>query len=266
LSNDYIFSIDEDSSGVVWIGTWGGGLNRFDRPSGTFKHYTEKDGLSNNSVYGMLEDDDGNLWLSTNYGLSKFNPKTETFKNYSREDGLQNNEFNGGSFFKSKSGEMFFGGIDGLNSFYPEEIKDNPYIPAVVVTAFLTLNEKVELDRPISEMEELIISHKDYVFSFEFAALDFTTPVKNMYAYKMEGLDEDWIFTGSEKRFATYTTLAPGKYTFRVKGSNNDGVWNEQGAAIRVTITPPLWQTWWFRALLILMLPGLAQMVCTSEG
>jgi ligand-binding sensor domain-containing protein len=252
ISNDFVFSIHEDASGTLWLGTWGGGLARFDRTTETFKHYTEKDGLPTNSIYGLLEDGDGNFWISTNYGVAKFDPRTERLKHYTEEDGLQSNEFNGSAFFKSASGEMFFGGIDGFNSFYPEDIKDNPFIPPVVITSFLKLNKKVKLDSAISEMHKLTLSHKDYVFSFEFSSLDFTAPVKNAYAYKMEGLDEEWIFTDSEKRFATYTTLAPGKYRFRVKGSNNDGVWNEDGTAIELIITPPLWRTFWFQALVIL--------------
>jgi len=257
LSNDYVFIIHEDKSGFLWLGTFGGGLNKFDRDKETFTCYTEKDGLSNDAVYGLLEDSQGDLWLSTNNGLSKFNPQKETFKNYNITDGLQSNEFNGGSYYKSRSGEFFFGGINGFNTFYPENIKDNPYIPPVVITEFRKLNELVRFDRPISEVKELKLSYRDYVFSFEFAALDYTAPEKNKYAYKMEGLDKDWLYTDSGKRFANYTTLAPGKYVFRVKGSNNDGIWNEDGTSIRITITPPFWQTSWFRTLCVLLVIGL---------
>lgn len=258
LNNDYIFALHEDRDGIFWIATWGGGLNRFDRTDGTFTNYTVHDGLPDNQIYGILEDDGGNLWLSTNRGLSKFDPRTETCKNYTVDDGLQSNEFNGGSYFKSQSGELFFGGIHGFNAFYPQNIKDNPYIPPVAVTAFFKFNKEVHLKRPISQMKELHLSYKDYVFSFEFAALDFTAPMKNKYAYKMEGLDQEWYYTGSAKRFATYTTLPPGTYRFKVKGSNNDGVWNEVGTEIRIIIHPPFWQTWWFRALLVVVLTGLA--------
>ena len=261
LNNDYIFSIHEDQSGFLWLGTWGGGLNKFDKVNKKFTHYTEKDGLPNDAIYGILEDGQGNLWLSTNNGLSKFNPKAGTFRNYSAEDGLQSNEFNGGSFYKSRSGEMFFGGIEGFNAFYPDQIKDNPFIPPIIITAFSKLNKEVEFDKPLSEIKELKLSYKDYVFSFEFAALDFTAPEKNMYAYKMEGLDEDWVYTNSKKRFATYTTLAPGTYTFRAKGSNNDGVWNEQGASMKIIITPPIWKTWWFQSLAALLLIGLVYLL-----
>jgi ligand-binding sensor domain-containing protein len=258
ISSDFVMSIFESKNGEMWIGTWGGGLNRFDRARGTFKRYTEQDGLAGNAIYGTLEDEQGNLWLSSNNGLSRFNPKTETFKNYTVQDGLQSKEFNAGAFFKSRSGEMFFGGINGFNAFYPANIRDNSYIPPIVITSFTKLNREVKLDAPPSELRTLKLSHRDYVFSFEFAALDFTAPGKNLYAYKMEGLDRDWVLTSSAKRFANYTTLRPGKYVFRVKGSNNDGVWNEAGTAVAITITPPFWGTWWFRALAIAVAAGLA--------
>jgi ligand-binding sensor domain-containing protein/serine phosphatase RsbU (regulator of sigma subunit) len=253
LSNDYIFAIHEDQSHYLWIGTWGGGLNRFNPATGTFKHFRKTDGLPSDSIYGILEDRQGNLWLSTNKGLIRFNPGQKTFRNYLETDGLQSNEFNGGSYFKSRSGEMFFGGINGFNAFYPDAIKDNPHIPPIVITSFQKLNKEVKLGQSISCINELTLSYKDYFFSFEFAALDYTIPSENKYAYKMVGLDEDWIYTGADKRFAAYTTLAPGKYIFRVKGSNNDGIWNEEGTSIIVTITPPLWRTWWFQGISVIL-------------
>lgn len=258
IGSDFMMQIHESRSGLLWISTWGGGLVRFDPAKGTFKSYTTANGLSRNAIYGCLEDAEGNLWISTNSGLSRFDPKTETFKNYSAQDGLQSTEFNSGSFFKSASGEMFFGGINGFNAFYPERIKDNPYVPPIVITSFSKLNRKVNLETPIWETKHLRLSHSDYVFSFEFAALDYTAPTKNLYAYKMEGLDRDWFYTDATKRFANYTTLPAGKYVFRVKGSNNDGVWNETGAALRITIMPPFWGTWWFRAVVIVVIVGIA--------
>ncbi|HSG27233.1 MAG TPA: SpoIIE family protein phosphatase, partial [Candidatus Krumholzibacterium sp.] len=258
LSNDYVFVIHEDRAGIMWIGTMGGGLNAFDRSTREFTVYTEEDGLSDNSIYGMLEDDRERLWLSTNYGLSMFDPRTGAFKNYTEADGLQSNEFNGGAFFKSEEGELFFGGINGFNSFFPREIMDNTFVPPVVITSFTKLNQPVDFGVPLSEVRDIVLSYKDYVFSFQFSALDFTAPGKNRYAYMMEGLDSDWIYTGAEKRFATYTTLAPGDYTFRVKGSNNDGVWNEAGVSIHITITPPFWKKTWFRALAGVVIFGAA--------
>jgi len=251
LSNDYIFCLYEDKAGNFWIGTWGSGLNQFDRDTGRFHSYTEKDGLADNAIYGILEDEEGRLWLSTNNGLSTFNPTTKKFRNYDVKDGLQSNEFNGGSFFKSKSGEMFFGGIHGFNAFYPNEIKNNPFVPPIHITAFLKFNEKTSL-RPLwNEGDEIVLSYTDYVFSFEFAGLEYTAPEKNLYAYKMEGLDDTWIKTTADKRFASYTTLAPGNYTFHVKGSNNDGVWNDTGTFLRVKIVPPIWKTWPFRIFVL---------------
>ncbi|MFC2171435.1 two-component regulator propeller domain-containing protein [Acidobacteriota bacterium] len=247
LNNDFVFAIHEDRDANLWLGTWGGGLNKFDRESNTFSHYTMEDGLPNDAIYAIVQDKEGNYWLSTNNGISKFNPREETFRNYTIEDGLQSNEFNGGSFFKNPdTGEIFFGGIKGLNAFYPEKITDNPHKPPVVITSFQKLNQESTFDKPFSEIKELTLSYQDYVFSLEFAALDFTAPEKNLYAYKMEGLDEDWIFTDAKKRFATYTTLAPGKYTFKVRGSNSDGKWNEKETSLDIIITPPFWKTWWF--------------------
>ncbi len=253
LSSDCVLTIHEDITGKLWIGTGGGGLNGFDRENETFVRYGTDDGLLNEVVYGILEDTSGNLWISTNNGLSRFNPAKTTFKNYTVQDGLQSDEFNGGAYFRSARGEMFFGGINGINAFYPEQIRDNPHIPPIVITSFRKLNREMILPKSISDIDELTLSYRDYVFSFEFAALDYTAPEKNMYAYKMEGLDENWIYTDAGKRFANYTTLPPGTYTFRVKGSNNDGVWNEEGASIKIIITPPFWKAWWFRILVSLV-------------
>ena len=254
LSYDRILSINEYPAGTLWIGTYGGGLDKFDTATETFTHYTEKDGLPNNSVVGILADDEGNLWLSTGKGLSKFNPQTETFRNYDVSDGLQGNEFDGvKAYLKSKTGEMFFGGLNGFNAFYPEQVKDNPHIPPIVITDFKKFNESVKLDTAISETKEIKLPYKDKFFGFEFAALDYTNPKKNQYAYKLEGFDKDWIYAGT-RRYATYTNLDGGTYTFRVKGSNHDGVWNEEGTSIKIIITPPPWKTWWAYTLYVVVL------------
>jgi len=249
LSNDRIKAIQQDRTGALWIGT-GSGLNRLNRTNDTFTHYYEKDGLPNDVIYGILEDNNGNLWLSTNRGLSRFNPRTETFKNYDVRDGLQGNEFNAGAFYKSARGEMFFGGVHGVSAFYPEHIHNNPYVPPVVLTDFQIFNKSVSigenspLSKAVSEIEDIVLSYKDTVFSFEFAALNYIIPEKNRYAYIMEGIDKEWVYP-EDRRFATYTNLDPGHYTFRVKGANNDGVWNETGVSIQLTMIPPWWQTWW---------------------
>jgi DNA-binding NtrC family response regulator/ligand-binding sensor domain-containing protein len=260
LSSNDILAICEtryDGNGFLWIGTGGGGLNKFDLANETFTHYREKDGLPNETIYGILEDNQGFLWLSTNKGLSKFDPETETFRNYDMDDGLQSNEFNGGAYYGSKSGQMYFGGVNGFNVFNPEDIKDNPYIPPVVITDFQIFNESVgisgntPLRKHITETEEITLSYKDNVFSFEFAALSYANPEKNRFKYIMDGFDEDWIDSGT-RRFVTYTNLDPGQYIFRVTGTNNDGIWSEEGVSLRIIITPPFWQTWWLRTLVIL--------------
>lgn len=255
-----ITSVLEDREKRIWAATLGSGLYLFDRETGKYTPFREKDGLPNNVVYCIMEDGNGFLWLSTNNGLSKFNPDTRTFKNYNTRDGLQSNEFNLGSYFKNKHGEMFFGGVRGFNSFFPGRVKDNPHAPPVVLTDFRVFNRPVpfgkdkRLDKPVCSAEKIVLSHKDTVFSFEFVALDYTIPEKNQYAYMLEGFDEDWIYTSSDKRFASYTNMDPGEYTFRVKGSNNDGVWNEKGASIVIIVKPPFWKTWWFQLLAALFL------------
>ncbi len=257
LSNNEILCIFEDSSGVMWFGT-PGGLNRYHPESGRFSFFTEKDGLPNDLVYAILEDETGNLWMSTNKGLSRFNPRTQKFRNYDVEDGLQCNEFNLGAALKTSKGEMFFGGINGFNRFFPDDIKDNPYIPPVVITDFQIFNKSVPigdgpkrasiLTQAISMTDQIKLSYNDRVITFEFAALHFAAPEKNRYSHQLEGFEQDWNYVGT-RRFATYTNLSPGKYVFRVKGSNNDGLWNEEGASLSLIIFPPFWRTWWFRGL-----------------
>jgi len=266
LSNNHIKSIIEDPfepEKYLWIGT-NGGLNRFDYRAGTFEHFSVRDGLPNEVVYGILPDEVGNLWLSTNRGLSRFNPQTKSFRNFDVSDGLQSNEFNTGAYFRSERGELFFGGIRGLNYFYPDQVDDNPHVPPVVLTGLRLGNRYVTtksdpglLSASVPEVKEIIFSHKDDVITFEFAALDYAAPEKNQYRYKLEGYNENWIDAGN-LGFATYTNLPHGRYTFRVKGSNNDGIWNEDGLALAVIVTPPWWQTWWaYFVYVVLFLNGL---------
>ncbi len=262
ISHNTIECIYEDHRGNLWIGTFGGGLNLFDRETETFKYYSVKDGLPSDVVHGILEDDHHNLWLSSNHGLSKFNPDADTFTNFDVNDGLQNNEFNTNAYLKTHKGEMLFGGINGFNVFHPDSIQNNPFPPPVVITDFQIFNKPALIDTPdvegritlkehISETDEINLSYQDYVFSFEFAALDFTNPEKNQYRYFMEGFDKHWIDAGN-RQFVTYTNLDPGEYIFRVQGTNNAGIWSEQEASVKIIITPPFWQTLWFRTIVIL--------------
>ena len=244
LSANSVVSIYEDRSGDFWVAAYSGSLNKFNREKQEFTHFTKRDGLPSDFVLSILGDDDDNLWLSTHKGVSKFNPRTKTFRNYDVHDGLQSNEFNTFTHHKSKSGEMFFGGINGFNSFYPEDVKDNGYLPPIVLTGFRIFDKKADLKADISEIDKIELSYRDNYFSFEFAALDYTVPGKNQYIYMLEGFDKDWIPSGT-RRYASYTNLGGGEYTFRVKGSNNDGVWNEEGLAVKIFITPPPWNTWW---------------------
>ena len=253
LINNRIISLFADSENNLWIGT-GSGLNKLELNKGLFTRYRLEDGLPNEIIYGILEDSQNNLWLSTNDGLFKFNPQSGLFFNYDTDDGIQSNEFNATSFYKSKTGEMFFGGVNGFNAFFPYKIKASTYVPPVLITSFLKFNKEVPLNKTISETDTLKLSYKDYVFSFEFVSLDFQAPQKNKYAYKMEGIDKEWIYTTAKKRFASYTTLPSGDYVFRVKGSNSDGIWNKSETSIIIFISPPFWQTWWFRYLSIAIL------------
>jgi signal transduction histidine kinase/ligand-binding sensor domain-containing protein len=261
LSHNSVRSIYEDPSGALWIGT-SQGLNKLDPQTGDFIQYFEKDGLPNAVIYGVLGDERGNLWLSTNNGIARFNehlPDGKRCQNFDANDGLQSAEFNTGAYHKSKSGEMFFGGVNGFNCFFPDEIQSNPYVPPVALTAFRKFGEMVELDTAIYELDRLDLSYRENFFSFEFAALDYAAPEKNRYAYKLDGFDEQWIDAGA-RRFASYTNLDGGSYVFRVKGSNSDGVWNEAGARINVRIIPPYWKTAWFRILLLALLAGIIAM------
>ncbi len=264
ISGDDILPVQMDSAGNIWVGTIGNGLNKLDKDRKSFQRYNVKDGLPNDTVIGILEDDSRYLWISTNYGLSRFDPVTETFKNYDARDGFQSNEYNQWSYLKLKSGELAFGGVNGFNIFSPGDITDNSFIPPVLITSFQIFNRPVlvsengsVLKKSVTLENEITLSYKDSVFSFEFASLDFNIPTKNQYAYKMEGFDKDWVYSGN-RRFVTYTNLNHGEYLFRVKGSNNDGIWNEEGVTLKIKITPPFWKTLWFKGIGVLAIAGAA--------
>ena len=267
LSENMALAFLEDQTAVMWIATNGGGLNRFDAETETFTSFTELDGLPNDAVFGILPAPDGTLWLSTSRGLSQFNPQKQTFRNFDSRDGLQGNQFNPGAFYMSRDSEMFFGGTQGLNAFYPLEVQPNPHTPPVVITRLSTLDHIVSTS--ITANERFQFPYQENFLSIEFAALDYSIPEKNQYAYMLEGVDEDWIYTRPSRRYESqtnifegvfrdwyytparrvvdYANLKPGDYIFRVKGSNNDGIWNQEGVAVYISITPPLWQQNWFQ-------------------
>ena len=257
MTDKAALSILEDREGNLWVGTFVG-LNLLDRETRGFAHFTEKDGLPNDVIYGILEDESGALWLSTNKGISRFDPKKKTFRNFDVKDGLQDNEFLFGAYYQNAQGEMFFGGKHGFNAFFPHQVAVNPHVPEVVITDFRVIGESGVLDDPRHPRELLEdagpfrLSHEDRVISFEFAALDFSAPEKNEYAYRLEGFVDEWEYV-KDRRYATYTNLPAGDYTFHVKGSNDNGVWNEEGARVRFTVVPPFWATTWFKGLAVLL-------------
>ena len=252
LSSDMIFSIYQDKSGYYWIGTMGGGLNRFNPITKESKYYTEANGLPNNVVYATIEDKYGNFWLSTNFGLSKFNPAKETFVNFDVKDGVQSHEFNFGASLIDEEGELFFGGMNGFNAFYPDEIVMNKNLPPIAITSFQLFN--IEIPISLKDGDTLKLNHNENFFSFEFASLDYVNSYKNKYAYFLENFDKTWNYVNASRRFADYTSIRPGNYIFRVKGSNNDGVWNEKGIKIYVQIKSPWYNTILFYIIVMLFI------------
>ncbi|MEK7728166.1 MAG: two-component regulator propeller domain-containing protein, partial [candidate division KSB1 bacterium] len=305
LRDSFVYAMLEDSRGEFWLGTSSGGLHHFDRRRETFtqfahapidaqslsnnrvlclfesardsslwigtaaglnkllrhgekirfQQFREREGLPNEVIYGILEDHAGRLWVSTNRGICRLQLENEKLRvrAFTVEDGLQSNEFSQNAYHRGPAGEMFFGGINGFNAFHPDSVRDHPRPPAVVITDFKILNHSVtmasgRLQQSLAATQSLALTYKDLFFSIEFAALNFTLPEKNQYAYMMEGFDADWIHSGA-RRFVTYTNLDPGAYTFRVRAGNHDGVWNEAGATLQILITPPPWRTWWAYAL-----------------
>ena len=255
----------EKNETVLWIGT-SNGLNKFrirNKNSDIYDFdveiitYSVKDGLPDNSVKSILEDMNGNLWLGTGQGLSFYNTVKNEFTNFTTSDGLPSTVFNFESAVKLENNLMFFGSTRGLATFIPDEIALSNYKPSLLIADFQINNQSVKpgigssLKQSISYSDSVLLDYNQDVFSFEFAALDYNSPKSILYAYKMEGFDNDWVFSGS-RRLVTYTNLDPGNYTFKVKSTNADGVWNESAKLISVTITPPFWMTWWFRGLIIL--------------
>lgn len=241
IGDNRVNTIYKGDFGNLWIGMYGGGLQKFDKRTEKFTRFNKKNQMFSSSVYGILEDNNKNLWISTDDGLFKFSLATEIFTQYDLHDGLQSLEFSGGAYFKSKKGEMFFGGINGFNYFFPDSVKENQFIPPIVISNVRIFNNPV-----LGEKDSLELSYSQNFFSFEFAALDFTNPLDNQYAYMLDGFDPDWHYVDSRRRIANYANLLPGEYVFRVRGSNNDGAWNNAGAKIYIRILPPIWRRLWF--------------------
>jgi signal transduction histidine kinase/ligand-binding sensor domain-containing protein/DNA-binding response OmpR family regulator len=255
LTDNWVRALYEDEKGILWVGTHHGGLNRFDPNTGKFSYYSMKGGLGSNQVVSIAPDNLGNLWLGTGHGISRFSPSSGQFRNFDARDGLPDNECNLGSVH-SHNGRLLFGTINGAVGFEAAQIKQNTVIPPVHLTGVM-VQEKM---RPVP-LEQLELSHRENFLSFEFVSLNYDSPEKNQYAFQLEGLDKDWINSGN-RRFARYTDLRPGTYTFRVKASNNDGVWNQAGTSLRVIVHPPWWETGWayaFYAFLAFALIWLAR-------
>ena len=254
ICNNRIYDIVQDRNGQIWIGTKGGLAHYLG--NGKFENFTVRNSdLPNNVIMGILEDSKNNLWLTTNRGLCKFNPQTGKVKVYDVRDGLQSNEFLVGSVFKTKDGMFLIGGINGFNAFYPEKIRVNHNIPYVVLTGFMVSNQPFRTDTNITEKKFIVLKHDQNDLTFSFVAIDYILPEKNQYAYKLEPYDKDWIYAKCQRN-ARYTNLPPGRYVFRVKGSNNDGIWNEQGTQVNIFIKPAFWQTLWFKVLMVILVLG----------
>ncbi|MEN0055717.1 MAG: two-component regulator propeller domain-containing protein [Mucilaginibacter sp.] len=245
-----------DSKGRVWIGQTG--LYLFNKAEGKFDLYTQNGGLATEFIKGITEDEQGNLWISTSNGLTKLNPTTNALKKYNIADGLQGLEFEAGAYMKTPDGEMYFGGTNGFNRFYPKNIKVNQFVAPVYITGLQIFNQNIvpgqkdsPLQNDISLTHEVKLDHKQSTLSFDFAVLNYTASQNNQYAYKLAGFDKTWHYTSDRK--ANYTNLDAGKYTFYVKASNNDGIWNTRGTYINIIISPPFWSTWWFRILILLV-------------
>ncbi len=265
ISGDYIISILRDSYNQMWFGTYGNGFNKLITQAdgnSRFERFSEIDGLSNNIVYGILDDQEGNLWLSTENGLSKFDIEENSFRNYYEADGLLSNQFYWTSAHKGTDGVLYFGNMQGLDFFYPDSIDDNSVLPKVAITGLSISNQPVQvgekhngikvLDQSLSDLDHITMSYKSRDFTFYFSALHYGQPENNKYCYKLENYDKNWHYVSANRRYATYANLDGGEYIFMVNATNNDGKWGEEPLKLRVTIIPPYWKTMWFRILMII--------------
>jgi signal transduction histidine kinase/ligand-binding sensor domain-containing protein len=254
LCDNFVISLCEDHRGDIWIGT-GSYANKFHKSDSTFTYYAQEAGLPNNRIFEIMEDARRNLWFATGGGLCRLDSASGRFRTYSVAEGLQSMEFNLRACCKSSDGEMFFGGMNGFNSFYPDSIRDNPFIPEIVFTSFYKTNQANKEYLDVENTGEVVLNYDDQTFTIEFAALEYTNPDKNRYAYMLKGVSGDWIETGN-RRFVPFSNLPPGEYTFMVKGSNNDGVWNESGPSLKIIINPPWWRTSWAWTAYLIILAG----------
>ncbi len=255
LSNNAVKSILEDKFGNLWIGTIGGGLNKYVYDNNKFYAFTEDEGLVNNTVQKIIDDNYNHLWISTNKGLSRLDLNSLEFNNYYESDGLVTNQL-GSAGQRLKDGSIVIGGLEGLTFFDPGKITINKLIPQVAITSVKKFNKEIKFKEEIKKYGKIKLNYNENTFTIEFAALDFSNPLKNQYAYRLEGFNDSWIYNGN-KRVAYYTNIDPGVYFFHVKASNNDGVWNETGASIVIEIIPPFWLTWWFRITILVLFAGL---------
>ncbi|MFW6019109.1 MAG: ligand-binding sensor domain-containing protein [Bacteroidales bacterium] len=263
IPTNKVFSINQGQNGFLWIGTMGAGLSKMNPYTGKFSQFQEKDGLSNNVVYDVIQDHSGYLWLSTNNGLSRFDPKTKAFVNYDIRDGVQSYEFNMGASLKSKQGDIFFGGMNGFNVFHPSKIQQSKVDPDLVVSQIEVYNEL--LPGMFFDGDTINLSHDDNSLSLQFAALDYSNSVKLQYKYKMGKVSNEWIHTSSEKNIAEFTNLAPGTYTFYLMGTNSDGIWGKSPLMLTFVIEPAWYQTTFFRISTILLFFGLISWVVSMR-
>jgi signal transduction histidine kinase/ligand-binding sensor domain-containing protein/DNA-binding response OmpR family regulator len=259
LSQMVINDIFYDKKGNIWIGTAEEGLWILSA-DGKFDKLTKATGFPSNAICGIVSDNQENIWISHRAGLAQYVVKTKEFRYFSEADGLQGKQFSTYAHLKASDGTLYFGGFNGFNSFKPENIQINTYIPPVYINEFQIFNKNIDfkghdspLKQSITETNEIVLNHKQSVFSFGFTAINYTYPEKAMYAYKMEGYDQDWNYTDASRRYASYTNLNPGQYTFMVMASNNDNIWNENPAMIKITITPPFWRTKTFKFFVLMV-------------
>ncbi|MEM7587118.1 MAG: triple tyrosine motif-containing protein [Acidobacteriota bacterium] len=263
MSANSVTSLYQDADGIFWIGTVSGGLNRWDRERGAFRHYRVQDGLPSDDIVGIAGDDRERLWLATRLGLARLDPRTDQIRRYDVDDGIHGNIFFIGPAYRTRDGELLFGGNGGVTAFFPHHIEDDPNPPEVAITDFQILNRSTRLAERLAPGSvagdpttppHLVLDHRDDIFAFEFAALHFAAPDKNRYAYRLEGLQSEWVETDAQRRFAQYTNLDAGDYVFRVKASNRDGIWNQEGTSLHLAVLPPPWRTWWAYGLYLLAL------------